>query len=503
MGFTREPSQFQGGTVPSRRTLGDLIQAKNDGELERNQPFDFGAYPASQCLAQITEVVYTGNVKESEGASPLLDVLYYEWTQVAHVRKDAQPGAQFTVILKEKYGNNDNGLAARSWDNTKYHINDLVLIDFDASNTVHAVIVAGMEHIYVLENCVDANDKLYTKAEEWDGALGSVVKMTTHVCRKVRLATLAEYQANPLIQNYTSDDTLSVWDNCATCLAHYKLVDCDGVSASYCTDLDLSAITEDQAIKLHDIPGHPDLTGKCFTVEATSATCTDTWLELFTTNYEVLADCATCCQCWQVRQCGTSTYKYVYNSFPGMTEGSVYLDDDDGLCWMLSVLMTNCSSCTSQSWVHYTNVYDTCAECTTDFDKFKLTPACASGECEDALPTAVVIITRTPLTASLNQYIKINGICYLVTAATSEAVTQPSVEYTGPYATCELCQAAPVASTSLLIGGLVYIEGTCLKQYYQKIIIKNGLITAICPEESTEIDCGEECPESSSSSSSG
>lgn len=136
--------------------------------------------------------------------------------------------------------------------------------------------------------------------------------------------------------------------------------------------------------------------------------------------------------------------------------------------------------------------------------KYRLKPSCTNSGCGEGGDSGSPpeIITTEPLHDAVGQYVKVDGHCYEVEEVEEGDVSDETLDYEGPFVTCEECQSSPVTTRKPRITR-IYIEGDQIKADVEEDIIENGLIVGFCGGGSQTIGkyCCDEDPSSGGNSS--
>lgn len=184
----------------------------------------------------------------------------------------------------------------------------------------------------------------------------------------------------------------------------------------------------------------------CYTVESAD-NCTEASVGIGTVIDEY--DSCECCKVYCLQECGTSNYLKTLNDLCEYETGSVLKRAEDTKCYELLDSIGPCSAL-SHSTFTVEEVYadsgsvTACEQC--DDPKYVLIPSCnaACDDCASGGTEPDNIVTREDLQDHVGRYVKVDGVCYLVTLPESSVVvTDETLSYSGPFDTCEACAAAP------------------------------------------------------------
>ena len=175
-------------------------------------------------------------------------------------------------------------------------------------------------------------------------------------------------------------------------------------------------------------------------------------------EYDSCEDCIP--SCWE-RCDAAGTYLYTYSDMKEVGPNAAVKRAEDGHCYKRATL----SECDGDTLVVFTietiidEGTDSCTICQTP--RVKLTPDCGSA-CSDCAGSSsggsgsgrsVIVTDEAALFEAVDQYIKNDGACYLV-SWTTESLTGTLGCWTGPYNSCGACNDAPSTLTVIaLVGG--------------------------------------------------
>lgn len=93
----------------------------------------------------------------------------------------------------------------------------------------------------------------------------------------------------------------------------------------------------------------------------------------------------------------------------------------------------------------------------------------------------------------MGMWVKVGGKCYSVATTDTGDVTDETLSYQGPFASCDACLESPVDTKKRFITDLV-LDGTNLVAKTEEMVIKGGKIVGFCESDDITIE-GTECPE--------
>lgn len=126
--------------------------------------------------------------------------------------------------------------------------------------------------------------------------------------------------------------------------------------------------------------------------------------------------------------------------------------------------------------------------------KYRLTQDCNLEECEGGGGGGGdEIITNEDLHAAVGMWVKVGGKCYSVATTDTGDVTDETLSYQGPFASCDACLESPVDAKKRFITDLV-LDGTNLIAKTEEMVIKGGKIVGFCESDDITIE-GTDCPD--------
>lgn len=336
----------------------------------------------------------------------------------------------------------------------------------------------GVEHItddyancdgcgcYEVENCADSGDVSYVSGDLASvvGAASGAASISSFVKRRGVCYEITGF-ADPC--GTTPDE----WDideveeiaSCGGCC--YALTNCDDPE-----DVEYYRLSSSDTVDPNDFLNDDGtsngrvlmLTGYVCRTWSVPEECPESGVTLgLPTILEEFDSCDECViTCW--KKCGTSTYIRTYSDMKEVGPNAAVKRAEDGFCY---VRETSPGTCGTPSIVIFTietiidEGEDSCTICETP--RVKLTPACGSS-CSDCAGSSsggsgsgrsVIVTDNAALFGAVDQYIKNDGACYLV-SWTTDALTGTLGCWTGPYASCGACNDAPSTLTVIaLVGG--------------------------------------------------
>jgi hypothetical protein len=218
------------------------------------------------------------------------------------------------------------------------------------------------------------------------------------------------------------------------------------------------------------------LAGVCYTVSR-SDDCTGATVGIPTLE-AVYDDCG-CCHVSRWQKCGTTDkIRTRANLCAYENSSSILKRAEDEFCYEYY------DNAGSETIVAFTveEVYPTCALCLDP--RYKLTPSCTeagcggNGECGDnpGGGGGDPIVTQENLRDAVGKYVKVRGQCYIV-SFTTDAVTEATLCWDGPFEGCEECNAAPSRLTVITKRGDSYFATTIVGSF------------TVCDEEDVTGEC--------------
>lgn len=341
-------------------------------------------------------------------------------------------------------------------------------------------------HCYHLTNCFDETDTLVIDndlAREFEESPEDIVANARTVEINGQCYSVVGYDTDcPDVQTV---EITRYFPSCGDC-GCFKLTVCNSdpaeiIYASKATDTNGgNAALRDhvgKVIRLND--------GKCYSVEG-SGDCED--LQEVVVQ-EVYKDCDAC-TCWVLTDCEDEAVTIVtFSDLSPYGMGAIVKEKGTGKCYTI----TDTSDWNTEAVAFETDSdYPDCDACLGN-RLYTLTQSCSSGDCDDGGDgSGKQIVTNEDLHAAVGQFVKVDGKCYSVAEGGGE-VTAESLEYQGPFASCDDCLDAAV-DTNLRVLTDLFTDGNTLKASTQTLVIKGGLIVGICDSDDISVE-GTDCPE--------
>jgi hypothetical protein len=344
-------------------------------------------------------------------------------------------------------------------------------------------------YCYHLENCFDEYDtrvidndleSLFEQTPEEIVADGRVVEIGGQCYTVVAYDTTC-----PDVETVTID---RIFASCGEC-GCFQLTSCEGdpptiiyTRRAYGPGGGLIALRDyvGQILRLAD--------GYCYSVEESEECETLTDINV----QEAYDDCESC-TCWLLTDCEDE-----YNTLLTFSDLSAHgvgaivrqAGTDPIKCWTITE-----TAPWSGSAVAF-EVDDEFPDCDTCLKKQKylLTQDCNLEDCEGSGGGGGdEIITTEDLYAAVGMWVKVGGKCYSVATTDTGDVTDETLSYQGPFASCDACLESPVDTKKRFITDLA-LDGTNLVAKTEEMVIKGGKIVGFCESDDFTIE-GTECPE--------
>lgn len=283
------------------------------------------------------------------------------------------------------------------------------------------------------------NDLAFLLSEaDPEDVIGQTIRDATGACWEVTdYSTICE---NPPAF-FELSDPLETVETCDQCCYLFTPCDEESEDEPFVARTDPSAMP---AVPLEPMVGNTVMLagGVCYTVSRHDD-CAEATIGIPT--LEGTYDECECCVISRWQKCGTSDkIRTKADLCAYMSSAFILKRAEDGFCYEYV------DNAGSETIVDFTveEDYPTCALCLDP--RYKLTPACTSegcgsdsGDCGDNLGGGggAVIVTEEDLRGSIGQYVKVRGQCYVV-SFTTDTVTEAAICWSGPFASCDLCNAA-------------------------------------------------------------
>lgn len=338
---------------------------------------------------------------------------------------------------------------------------------------------------YELTKCWSSGTQIIY-ADDHDLEVGNVVKIGGECWEVTDKDTCATLGGTPVrVSGFEAK-----YDDCTDCGCYY-LTHCGGGT-------DKTAYrAEDPSSDVVDLAGLIGKTvrlddGECYIVSLTSTGCDSAPFVVVQESYDGCSSCLV----YELDPCDGGANVTTYSDLSVYATGDIIRRAEDSKCYEILGTATWAST-TVETTVEESWPEGTCADCTSP--KYALNPTCPS--CEDVIgatdcdaesggnktPIAgsgSLEITDDDLSAFVGQYIKWEGVCYLVSLAeNSDTVTESSLDYTGPFADCESCQ-----KQCLWIVTDVYDGTTKIGQKKTKVVVD-----MVCEEDDLDVVDIEDC----------
>lgn len=349
--------------------------------------------------------------------------------------------------------------------------------------------------VYALDQCGEEETPTEYTITELCEAVGKVVRIDG-TCYQVRLPDTDELD---LCTETPCVEWDGPYDDCDECSGCYRLTECNPADpdnptvylASSAVDTDLDPV--DLGDHVGEVVRLPDGDGTCCLVEEVDSTsdtegggCEDA---IAVAIYEAYDSCSECL-IYTMTKCSDSSTITTWSDLAAYSVGDVLRREEDGECYTL----TSSSETWDGNSVAFTveAEYESCDDCTGS--AYLLTHDCS--DCESTGTTEPDIVTEEELQEAVGKFVRVAGHCYSVAEAPSEAdVTDPTLDYEGPFDDCDGCLAEPVTTTKRVVTR-VKSEGGQLLAEVEEWTITDGLVTGFCRLDDEYI--ADDCCESSS-----
>jgi hypothetical protein len=141
-------------------------------------------------------------------------------------------------------------------------------------------------------------------------------------------------------------------------------------------------------------------------------------------------------------------------------------------------------------------VEDAYPDCDTCLNRrrYLLTPNCNLPECDEGGGgSGATLVTTEDLHAAVGLYVKVNGVCYQVADTYGGTITDPTLDYQGPFATCDDCLEADVDATQQIVTD-IQIYGNAIIAKTKTMVIRAGRVVGFCDGADITLE-GTDCSE--------
>lgn len=342
---------------------------------------------------------------------------------------------------------------------------------------------------FALEICTNDEPILYVW-NDLTAVVGQIVSVGVK-CYVVRALTPEEAE-NIMLLEPQAVEYEGPYSSCENC-GCFTLTECEGETPDVIVASSATLVSDGEPLRLQDYLN--DVVrlsnGKCYTI-ARRYDCEDGVAVLVLETYN---NCETCLL-WELTNCanpGEIIVTYIDLAGQGFAIGDIIKRKSDGACFELTDNPEWDDESPPVEFEGEEEVYETCEECRAE-NQYRLANTCPQPACEssDSGP-GDDIITSQNLHAVVDKWVKVDGECKFVTAENSSSVSlesgqnvQETVEYQGPYDTCDECLRAGV-TMSITVVEEVRDDFDALVQRRTTLTFVEGLLTGKCKSDENDI----------------